>query len=95
MLVAPGATNERPYSGHVNTGISDHQFLYVLFRAYLVAVFKTTATGANFHGELLHTMREFGIGATQATVHVGIASRRIARIERAGKRQSANQPIQL
>jgi hypothetical protein len=78
----------------MNTGISDHQFLYVLFRAYLVAVFKTTAIGANFHGELFHTAREFGIGATQATVHVGLASGCIARIERPGKRQSANQPIQ-
>jgi hypothetical protein len=93
MLVAPGTTNECPDSGHMDTGISQHQSLDVIFRADLVAVFKPTAIVANFYCDLFHTAREFGISAAQATIHVGIASGYIARIERAGKCQSANEPV--
>jgi hypothetical protein len=89
-LIAAGAADQCPHAGHMNARISDHQSLDIVFRPPFVAVFKSTAIGADFHRELVHATWEFGVAAAQAAIPVGLARGHRDWQKRREQRQSAD-----
>ena len=92
-LVSTGTPHQCANPGHMHPGIPEHRFLDVLFGALFVAILKSTAVEAYFHGKLLYADREFGIVATQTPVHVRLAGWQPCRPEQACKCTPSDQAI--
>jgi hypothetical protein len=89
-LVTLGASQHGAQPGHMYPGISEHQSLDVVLGSQFVAVLKSSALGAYFRGEFVHTDRQLGIRTAQTTVHVRLAGRHADRPQNTRQGKSAN-----
>ena len=92
-LVSTGAAHQCAYPGHVNSGISEYNFLDVFFSADFVAIFKSTTVGAYFHGDFFNANRKFDVSASQASVHVRLTGKQPRRPDETGKYTSVDKSI--